>query len=169
MCCDYSWLWNVHWKTNDLERREHKHGLVTQHNKVSNRNHASKCCFIHTQRLGWKGVWCTSDRELWIPEETFTRGLSYGWYGFNIQESAGLLCAEIKPLLLKRQKLTILISYLMSGSIGAVWQEFSLLESTLPVIYFIMCTPEEDNSVIDEVVTICCALCNCCDSVVPKE
>ena len=40
-----------------------------------------------------------------------------------------------------------------------------ILQSTLPV-NFIMCCDEEDTSAIDKVVLICCALCNCCESVV---
>ena len=40
--------------------------------------------------------------------------------------------------------------------------------STLPN-NMIMCDEEEDLSVIDKIVTVCCALCNCCESVVNFE
>ena len=36
-------------------------------------------------------------------------------------------------------------------------------------INLIMCTPQEDISVLDKVVTVCCALCNCCDYVASME
>ena len=43
--------------------------------------------------------------------------------------------------------------------IGVVRQKYTILQSTLPV-NFIMCSKKQDISVIDKVVTICCALCN---------
>ena len=48
--------------------------------------------------------------------------------------------------------------------IEVVRQKNTILQSTLPV-NFIMCSDTEDISPIDKVVTICCALCNCCKSV----
>ena len=45
----------------------------------------------------------------------------------------------------------------------------TILEHTLPII-MIMCPDNSDNiSVIDKIVTVCSALCNCCESVVPIE
>ena len=43
--------------------------------------------------------------------------------------------------------------------------------STLPIVMMIMimCDEEEDFSVIDKIVTVVCALCNCCNSVVNFE
>ena len=52
--------------------------------------------------------------------------------------------------------------------IGVIRQKYTILESTLP-INMIICDEEEDFSVIDKIVTVCCALCNCCDSVVNFE
>ena len=52
--------------------------------------------------------------------------------------------------------------------IGAVRQKYIILQSILPV-NFIMCADTEDVSTIDKVVTICCAHCNCCKSVVSYE
>ena len=49
--------------------------------------------------------------------------------------------------------------------IGVVRQKYTVLQSMLPV-NFIMCSETEDISAIDKVVTISCALCNCCKSVV---
>ena len=49
--------------------------------------------------------------------------------------------------------------------IGVMIQKYTSLESTLP-INMIMCEDSE-FSMIDKSVTVCCALCNCCESVVP--
>ena len=52
--------------------------------------------------------------------------------------------------------------------IGLLRHKFTILESTLP-INIIMCTHEDDCSMIDKIVTVCSALCNCCESVVPFD
>ena len=44
--------------------------------------------------------------------------------------------------------------------IGVVRQKYTILQSKLPV----NCSKNQDISIIDKVVTICCALCNCCKS-----
>ena len=49
--------------------------------------------------------------------------------------------------------------------IGVVRQKYTILQSTLP-INMIMCNDKQDVSTIDKIVAVCCALCNCCDSVV---
>ena len=98
--------------------------------------------------------------------------------GFNVQESAGVYCAEVKiPPFTKGKsqlsKFEVDTSRKLSNSrvrihvervIGVLRQKFTLLESTLP-INMIMCTHEDDCSMIDKIVTVCCALCNCCESV----
>ena len=48
--------------------------------------------------------------------------------------------------------------------IGLVRQKYSILQSTLPVSLF---QSGGSFSSADKIVTICCALCNCCDSIVP--
>ena len=52
--------------------------------------------------------------------------------------------------------------------IGVIQQKYTILESRLP-INMIMCDEGEDCSIIDKIVTVCCALCNCCESVVSFE
>ena len=52
--------------------------------------------------------------------------------------------------------------------IGNIWKKFSLLNSELP-IDFLMKKDNAEYSTIDKIVTICCALCNLCDSVVPSD
>ena len=99
--------------------------------------------------------------------------------GFNIQESTGLYCAEVKlpPFTKGKKQLSKAevdnfrqlsrVRIHVERVIGVVRQKFSISESTLP-INFVMCNPGENISVIDKVVTIYCALCNCCDSVVSR-
>ena len=48
--------------------------------------------------------------------------------------------------------------------IGVI-RQYTILQSTLP-INSIMCPETQEISVIDKVVTVCCALCNCCNSIV---
>jgi len=49
--------------------------------------------------------------------------------------------------------------------IGLVRQKYSILQSILSIN--MLKSDEEGIPPFDEVVVICCALCNCCDSVVP--
>jgi len=53
----------------------------------------------------------------------------------------------------------------MERVIGLVRQKYTILQSTLP-INLIASGEGENVSVIDKIVTVCSALCNCCDSVV---
>ena len=52
--------------------------------------------------------------------------------------------------------------------IGMLRQKYTYLGGVLP-INTIMCDSSSEYSMIDKVVTICCVLCNCCDSIVPFE
>ena len=52
--------------------------------------------------------------------------------------------------------------------IGNIRKKFSLLNSQLP-IDFLMKKHNAEYSTIDKIVTLCCALCNLCDSVVPSD
>ena len=98
--------------------------------------------------------------------------------GFTIQEAAGMYCAEVKmpPFTRGKKQLSKIevdtarrlsrVRIHVERVIGMVRQKYSILQSTLP-INMIMCSEEESVSTIDKIVTICCALCNCCDSIVP--
>ena len=52
--------------------------------------------------------------------------------------------------------------------IGVVRQKYTILQSTLPIN---MIKPHENGDVspLDKIIIVCCALCNCCDSVVPFD
>ena len=98
--------------------------------------------------------------------------------GFTIEESVGLLCAEVKhppftrgkPQLIKlevdtsRQLSQVRIH--VERVIGAARQKYMILQSILP-ISMITCTGDDNLSPIDKAVIICCALYNDCSSVVP--
>lgn len=99
--------------------------------------------------------------------------------GFNIQESVSMYCAEVKipPFTRGKKQLSKFevdssrqlsrVRIHVERVIGVIRQKYTILESRLP-INMIMCH-EEDYSVIDKIVTVCCALCNCCDTVVSLE
>ena len=100
--------------------------------------------------------------------------------GFTIQDSAGMYCAEvcIPPFTKGKKQLSKVeietarqLSHVrihVERVIGVIRQKFSILHSTLPVN---IVTSSDDNNVsfVDKIVTVCCALCNCCDSVVPFD
>jgi len=106
--------------------------------------------------------------------------------GFTIQDSARLYCAEvhIPPFIVQRfvtkgksqlSKIEIENACQLSHVcihvkrlIGVIRQKFSLLLSTL-LISIIASSDDDGVSFIDKIVTICCALCNCCDSIVPFD
>ena len=100
--------------------------------------------------------------------------------GFTIQETAGLYCAEVKlpPFTRgKRQlsKVEVNVARRLSQVrihvervIGLIRQKYKVLESTLS-INMLACNETETVSSIDKIVTICSALCNCCNSVVSSD
>ena len=100
--------------------------------------------------------------------------------GFNVQESFGLYCAEIviPPFSRGKKQLSKLevdtarqlsrVRIHVECVIGLLCQKYTLLESTLP-INMIMCSQETELSMVDKIVLVCCALCNCNPSVVPLD
>ena len=99
-------------------------------------------------------------------------------HGFNVQESFGLYCAEIviPPFSQGKKQLSKLevdtarqlsrVRIHVERVIGLLRQKYTLLKSTLP-INMIMCSQETELSMVDKIVLVCCALCNCNPSVVP--
>ena len=102
--------------------------------------------------------------------------------GFNIQESASMFHAEVKipPFTCGKKQLSrfevdsscdlsrvrIHVERIhVERVIGVLKQKYTILESCLP-INFMEGTEEDTRSLIDRIVTVCCALCNCCESVV---
>ena len=100
--------------------------------------------------------------------------------GFNIHDAAGIYCAQVKtpsftkgkPQLSKYEVDTTReiarVRIHVERVIGLLKLKYRFLKSVLPVS-MLMCSPGQDCSVIDQIVTVCSALCNCCESVVPFE
>ena len=47
-------------------------------------------------------------------------------------------------------------------------QKYTMLQFTF-LINMLTCEEGDTESTLDKVVTVCCVLCNCCDSVVPLD
>ena len=100
--------------------------------------------------------------------------------GFDIDDSVSLHYTEVKipdftkgkqqmPLLEVERSCKILnVRIHVERVIGNIRKKFSLLNSQLP-IDFLMKKDNAEYSTVDKIVTICCALCNLCDSVVPSD
>lgn len=97
--------------------------------------------------------------------------------GFNVQDSAGLFCAEVKlpPFTKGKKQLSKCEARQLSRVrihvkrvIGLLQLKYKILRGTLP-INFIKCSAGEEYSTIDKIATVCSGLCNCCESVVPFD
>ncbi len=99
--------------------------------------------------------------------------------GFNIHDAAGMYCAEDKlPPYTKGKKQLgkhevdkacqlSRVRIHVERVIGLLRLKYKILRGILP-IRFIKCNGEE-YSTIDKIVSVCSALCNCCDSVIPFD
>ncbi|XP_048749237.2 uncharacterized protein LOC125661304 [Ostrea edulis] len=97
--------------------------------------------------------------------------------GFNISENVGLCCAEVKipaftrgkeqlsPLELEATRKIAHTRIHVERVIGLVRNKFSILQGTIPIDY--LHCQAENVPTIDKITTVCCALTNLCDSVVP--
>ena len=128
---------------------------------------------------GWGGR--TSDKHM-TEQSGFLNKLLPGDIvladrGFNIRESVGMMCAEVKvptftrgcsQLDAKDVEETRAIAHLrihVERVIGVVRNTFKFLHSTVPVNMLIK--GEGENLMpLDKIVTVCCALTNMCKSVV---
>lgn len=128
---------------------------------------------------GWGGR--TSDKHI-TEQSGFLNKLLPGDIvladrGFNIRESVGMMCAEVKiptftrgraQLEAKDVEETRAIAHLrihVERVIGVVRNKFKLLHSSVPVHMLLKC--EGENLMpLDKIVTVCCALTNMCKSVV---
>lgn len=100
--------------------------------------------------------------------------------GFDIQDQVKLYCAEVKtPAFAKgRKQLSPLevensrkISHLrihIERVIGVLKQKFRILESVMPITC-ISKTSDENIPIVDEILTVACALTNMCPSVIPMD
>ena len=99
--------------------------------------------------------------------------------GFDIKESVGLYCATITvPAFTKGKKQLSAIEVEQTQRIanvrihverviGNIRQKYTLLNSTVPVDF--VNSGSGENTTLDKIVVVACALINLCDSVVPFE
>ena len=99
--------------------------------------------------------------------------------GFTVQESVGFYCAEIKipPFTKGKKQLSRIevdtarqlssVRIHVERVIGLLRNKYTILQSTLP-IKMIMCNNGKE-SIVDKIVYICSALCNCYKSVIPFD
>ena len=100
--------------------------------------------------------------------------------GFNIQESVSFYCAEVKIPAFTRGKPQLSQMELdttrelahvrihVERVIGLLKQKYAFLRGELP-INVIKCDSSSEYSMIDKIVTVCCALCNVCEPIIPYE
>ena len=99
--------------------------------------------------------------------------------GFTIEESTGMYCAQVKlhPFTKGKKQLSQLevdtssqlssVRIHIERVIGVLRQKYTILEGKILINMLI--TAANGESMIDKIVTVCCALCNCCDSVIPFQ
>ena len=97
--------------------------------------------------------------------------------GFDIADSVGMRQAKLHiPAFTKgKNQLSALeieatrtianVRIHVERVIGCVRQKFTILQSTLPIDYVTQRVGKEEV-IINEILTVCCALCNVCNSVV---
>jgi len=100
--------------------------------------------------------------------------------GFDIQESIGMMCAEVKiPAFTKGKsqlsatdvQTTRKLAHLrihIERVIGVVRQKYTILESQVPIDY-LLSKDSETETLMDKIAFICCSLTNLCESVVPFQ
>ena len=99
--------------------------------------------------------------------------------GFDIKESTAMYCARVTvPAFTKGKKqLTGIeveqtrrlakVRIHVERVIGLITQKFSFLNNTQPIDYVI--SRNDSIPLLDKIVTVCCALINLCDSVIPPD
>nr|XP_055061449.1 uncharacterized protein LOC129444673 isoform X2 [Misgurnus anguillicaudatus] len=97
--------------------------------------------------------------------------------GFDIKDSAGLMCAEVKSPAVTGESNQLDVKYVegthhtayikdhVEKIIGTIHAKSSILSRTLPVSMVLPC-PDEDLSFFDKILTVCCTVTNMCPSVV---
>ena len=53
--------------------------------------------------------------------------------------------------------------------IGVLRQKYRILQSTIPINLLMHTEGAASLCILDKIVVVCCALCSCCQSVVPFE
>ena len=99
--------------------------------------------------------------------------------GFDIAESVGAMQAklhipaftkgksQLSPLEVEETRSIANVRIHVERVIGVVRQKYTILQNTLPLQF--VSTKDGDDPPIDRIIRVCCALTNCCDSVVPFD
>ena len=99
--------------------------------------------------------------------------------GFDIEDSVGFYCAQVKlPAFTKGKAQLSAADVEKSRKIAAIRihvervicllrNKYSILQMSLPVDYVMKVS--NGYCTIDKIVTVCCALCNLCPTVVPSD
>uniref|UniRef100_A0A8C1SN24 DDE Tnp4 domain-containing protein n=1 Tax=Cyprinus carpio TaxID=7962 RepID=A0A8C1SN24_CYPCA len=133
-------------------------------------------CFISK---GWGGR--TSDKHITensgFLEKLLPGDIVLADRGFDIKESVGMLCAEVKlpaftkgycQLAARDVEETRKVAHLrihVERVIGNICQKYNILTGTIPINMILPCEGE-DITFLDKIVTVCCALTNQCPTVV---
>ena len=98
--------------------------------------------------------------------------------GFNVEESVGLHCAEIKVPAYTRGKNQLSsveiectrklfrVRIHVEKVIGVLKQKYTIFSQSFVLVS--LCESANNVSFIDKAVVVCCALCNCCEPIVPS-
>ena len=100
--------------------------------------------------------------------------------GFDIQESVGLMCAEVKIPDFTKGK-SQLSAYEIENTrkiahvrihvervIGLLRNKYTIMSDTMPVD-FLLPNNEDDIPTVNKIANVCCSLTNMCESVIPFE
>ena len=169
-------------RPSNLEARAQTFSSYKHHNTVKFLIGITPQGVISFLSKGWGGR--VSDKHL-TEHSGFLNRLSPGDMiladrGFDISDSVGLHCAQVSiPAFTKGKKqLSALdvektrkianVRIHVERVIGCVRQKYTILGATLPIDY-LQCTVNESVSTIDKIATVCCALTNLTDSVIPFD
>ena len=133
------------------------------------------CCpqgaisFISRQTFNWK-LWSTQQFKL-LPGDIVLAD-----WGFDIQESVGMLCAEVKIPAFTKGKSQLSASDVQTTRklahlrihiervIGVVHHKYTILESQVPTDY-LLSNDSETETLMDKIAFTCCSLTICVNQV----
>ena len=133
-----------------------------------------------TLKDGRKNVRCTLNRALGLLQKLLPGDMILADRGFTLEDTVGLYCAEVKipPFTRGKRQLSQVevdtarrlsrVRIHVERVISSIRQKYTILQYTMPT-NMLMCDEGETVSNIDKVVMVCCALCNCSDSIVSTD